>query len=203
MCLLSVQLVPNSRMSFCGSVFHYYPASLRWGSIQILFFPPWVNSTVGLFDVGNVLLCPMWFVFFSNGAVLSTNNAQFLFLALQMKQHFKRAWDSSHMMLLFSYGAGVTQPKESDLGGESLAEREQIKLHRALSPGLRARMFLSWWCGNLPSVNYWGWAFSKDWFLKICGVAAIFGHGQNVYTCYTDALAKPRENQKLGISTFL
>lgn len=32
------------------------------------------------------------------------------------------------MMLLFGYGVGVTQPKESDLGGESLAEREQIKL---------------------------------------------------------------------------
>lgn len=112
---------------FCEPVFHYYPASLRWDSIQIPFFSLWLNNIVGLFDIGSVLLCPIWFIF-SNGAVLNANNAQFLLLALLMKQISRRAWDNSHMMLLFSHRAGVTQPKESDLGGESLAERERTQL---------------------------------------------------------------------------
>lgn len=31
--------------------------------------------------------------------------------------------------------------------------------------------------------------------VKICGIAAIFGYGQNVYTCYIDALATLRESK--------
>lgn len=185
-------------MSVCGSVSHCYTASLGWDSIQILFFPPWVSNTVGLFDMANVLLCPTWFIFL-NRAVLNTKNTQFLLLALLMKQISKWAWVNSHMVLLFSCGVGVTQPKESDLGGESLAKREQIKLTAQCS-------FTRTVSKDVLELMMWEPAqcellrlgiFQKLISVKICGVAAIFGHGQNVYICYTGTLATLRDSQTL------
>lgn len=91
------------------------------------------------------------------------------------------------MMLLFSYGVGVTQPKASDLGGESLAEREQIKLTapssftRTVSKDVLELMM---WEPAQCELLRLG-IFQRLISMKICGVAAIFGHGQNVYACYT------------------
>ena len=44
--------------------------------------------------------------------------------------------------------------------------------------------------------------FQRVVSVKNCGTAAIFGHCQNAYTCYTDTLAILKESQKLGISAF-
>lgn len=109
------------------------------------------------------------------------------------------------MMLLFSHRAGVTQPKESDLGGESLAEREQTQLTAQSSFTRTASkdvLELMMWEPAQCELLRLG-IFQRLISAKICGVATIFGHGQNVYTCYTDTLATLGESQKLGISVSL
>jgi len=83
-------------------------------------------------------------MFFSDGSMSSTDSAQFLLLSLLMKYSSKRDWGNSHVLLLFSHGARVAQPKESDLGRGSLAESVQTKLAaQSSSLGLRARKCLS------------------------------------------------------------
>lgn len=106
------------------------------------------------------------------------------------------------MMLLFSYGVGATQPKESDLGGESLAEREQIKL-TAQSYFTRA--------ASKDVLELMVWEPAHCELLRL-GVFQRLISGKSVVLLKYLAmvrmsihatLATLRERQKLGISAFL
>lgn len=96
------------------------------------------------------------------------------------------------MIPLLNHGAKIILPKYFNLGMER--GQDNLVAHNT-SVGLRAKIYMSWWCRYLPNTSYWGWSFHKWW--STC-ITAIFGHCQDAYMWHTDILVILKESQEHG-----